>query len=946
MPRVLVVSKTDLSVDLGRTVLWRSDVERAFASDEPTACAAARAWGPNLVVFDGQERDEVVRAVARLREDPATRRTAIAIVSRAPLLADADALRKTGANAVLPPAVDPAVWDARLEELLSVPPRKDVRIPVEVGSWSPGDRAVREGRALNISVKGLLLEAPDALEVGQKLDLRFRLPGSDQDVEAIAEVVWRDDRPRTGVKFLVLPGAARAAIASFVEAGSAPWEAAPAARGQDEWSAAVRAADILKTAILESSPDAMVVLTHEGRIVALNRAVEHVTACSRGELLGGTLLERIVGSESDLNRQALVFGLATGATALVERPLELRLRRGDGREIPVEMTIAATPMEGQPLYMALLRDLTETKRAQRIAAATRQITDASAAAEGLPDLCAAIHRIASGLVEAGGLSIALRDETSGSLGFAYLAADPASGGAESAGPKALSDDVLRTGEPRHESGWLGLPLETHGQAFGVLAVRSPDPAVPFADEDRALLTLVSPGIAVALERKQAEARIQYLAYQDALTGLANRHLLLDRLQLGLAQAARDRNHLAVLAVDLDRFKVINDSLGHFAGDQVLKEAAARLERFVRKGDTLARVGGDTFTVVVRALRDPADAGKVAEKLQHSLAEPIQVGDRELFVTACIGISIFPDDGADVDALLKNADTALHRAKEGGQGAFRLYDPSMNAEAVQRLRVEHGLRRAVMRDEFVIYYQPVVDLATGRIHSVEALTRWRHPERGVLLPAEFMAVAEATGVIRSIGSWGLKTACAQTRAWQQEGHPHLSVAVNLSAKQLQQMNVVAEVTGALEASGLPPAFLELEITETSAMVDPQATIRALKALKAVGVRISIDDFGIGYSSLSQLQRLPIDALKIDQSFVRDVTTDPDDAAIVKAIISLGHTLKLGVVAEGVETPEQLAFLAGQGCDRIQGYVFGHPVPPDECAAVLRAHQPHVWRHRQG
>jgi diguanylate cyclase (GGDEF)-like protein len=419
-------------------------------------------------------------------------------------------------------------------------------------------------------------------------------------------------------------------------------------------------------------------------------------------------------------------------------------------------------------------------------------------------------------------------------------------------------------------------------------------------------------------------------------------MLLDRLDLAIAQARRDAKHVAVLFLDIDAFKNINDTLGHSAGDEVLKAAAQRLQVHLRKGDTLARVGGDEFTAVVRGFVHPADTAKVAQSFQAALKEPVLADQRELFLTACTGISVFPDDGDDVETLLKNADTALHRAKEQGHDTFRLYTASMNAEAVRRLRLEHSLRRALSRDEMTVHYQPIVDLGTGRVHGVEALIRWNHPEHGLVLPGEFIPLAERTGLLGSLGPWVLRAACRQAREWRDAGLSELNMAVNISARQLQYTDLVGEVTGALQAAGLDPRRLELEITESSAMRNPEATIQTLRALKALGVRISIDDFGTGYSSLSQLQRLPIDTLKIDRSFVRDITEDPDDAAIATAIIALAHTLKLRVVAEGVETKEQLAFLTERRCDRIQGYLVGRPLAADACATLLRAHEPEKWR----
>jgi diguanylate cyclase (GGDEF)-like protein/PAS domain S-box-containing protein len=441
------------------------------------------------------------------------------------------------------------------------------------------------------------------------------------------------------------------------------------------------------------------------------------------------------------------------------------------------------------------------------------------------------------------------------------------------------------------------------------------------------------------ERKRAEEQIKELAYHDALTGLPNRLLFNDRLSVAVAQAHRSASRLAVLFLDLDRFKVINDSLGHSLGDRLLQEVAERLQAGVRHGDTVARLGGDEFILLLPGIGRAEDAAKVAEKILETLKFPIRLEERELFVTASVGISLYPEDGFDVESLIKNADTAMYRAKEQGRDNFQLYTHAMNETAVERLGLESSLRKALPGGQLVLHYQPLLDLITGKVAGVEALLRWNHPERGLVPPAEFLNIAEITSLIVPMGPWTLRTACARARAWQEQGHPSLTVAVNLSARQFQQPDLVTQVKRALDDTGLTPSSLDLEITETHAMQNAEATIMTLRELKRLGVRISIDDFGIGYSSLSYLKRLPIDTLKIDQSFVRDITTDPDDAAIATAVIALAHTLKLQVVAEGVETQEQLEFLAARHCDRMQGYLFSRPLPADECGEFLsRARRP--------
>jgi len=437
------------------------------------------------------------------------------------------------------------------------------------------------------------------------------------------------------------------------------------------------------------------------------------------------------------------------------------------------------------------------------------------------------------------------------------------------------------------------------------------------------------------ERERAEERARVLAFHDALTGLPNRLLFNDRLKLALSQADRHHRKLAVLFVDLDRFKLINDSLGHSLGDILLRQVADRLITTVRHSDTVARLGGDEFTLLLPELHGPEDAARTARKILRTIRKPFSLEGREVFATPSIGIAMFPEDGEDVDTLLKNADTAMYRAKDEGRDNFQLYTSAMNVHALKRLSLESGLRRALPNRELRLWYQPVVNLADGEIHGFEALLRWQHPMLGLVPPSEFVPVAEATGLIVPIGPWVLRTACEQVRAWQETSQRPLSVAVNLSARQFEQADLTEQINRALDETGLPPETLELEIVESSAMRNAESAIKTLAQIKNTGVRISIDDFGVGYSSLSYLRRLPIDTLKIDRSFVRDITIDPGDAAIVTAVVGLARTLKLRVVAEGVETREQLDFLRRQGCDRMQGYLMSAPLPPSDCLSFIES-----------
>ncbi|HET7294076.1 MAG TPA: EAL domain-containing protein [Vicinamibacteria bacterium] len=434
------------------------------------------------------------------------------------------------------------------------------------------------------------------------------------------------------------------------------------------------------------------------------------------------------------------------------------------------------------------------------------------------------------------------------------------------------------------------------------------------------------------DRKRAEGEILKLAYHDPLTGLANRALFLDRLSLAIAQAPRQKKVLAVLLLDLDRLKLINDSLGHGQGDKLLKAVGERLEACLRDGDTVARISGDEFAVLAPGLLRLEDAATIAQKLQAMLRQSFVIDGREVFVTASAGIALFPDDGADGETLLRNAHTAMYEAKEAGRDSFQPFTLGANSGALDRLALESDLRRALANGELHVHYQPQVALADGRTEGFEALLRWRHPSRGAVSPAVFVELAELTGMIVPIGAWVLRAACEDLLGLRAV-HPELAVAVNLSARQFQQPDLLAEIARVLEETRLPPGALELEITETVAMQDSERTIATLRRLKDLGVKLSLDDFGTGHSSLSYLRRFPLDTLKIDQSFVRDVTRDAQTASIVQAIITMARSLGLRVVAEGVETAEQQALLRERGCDVAQGYLLSRPVPLEDLRRFL-------------
>ena len=511
----------------------------------------------------------------------------------------------------------------------------------------------------------------------------------------------------------------------------------------------------------------------------------------------------------------------------------------------------------------------------------------------------------------------------------------------------FADNPLVTGEP-HVRFYAGAALRSMcGHVIGTLDILDKLPRILTPEESTNLEDLAAiisremelrrvaqKAASDSEERRQIEEQIKQLAYYDTLTGLPNRRMFKDRLELTLAQTHRSRQQVGVLFLDLDRFKVVNDSLGHRLGDQLLQRTADRLRHSIRGGDTLARLGGDEFTVLLHTLASAEDIVIVAERIIEAIRPAFFLDGREVFVTTSIGGSVFPEDGIDADGLLKNAEVAMYRAKNQGRNSYQLFTPVMNQRALERLGLETSLHKALANQEFILHYQPQTDLRTGQIIGMEALVRWHMPDRGLVPPGEFIPLAEETGLIVPLGQWVLRAACEQTQLWHSQGFAHLRVAVNLSLRQFLQPDLVPTIDQILRETGLDPSCLELEITESVAMEGIDSKIATLNHLKALGAHVSLDDFGTGYSSLNYLKQLPIDNIKIDRSFVSMITLDPRDAAIATTIITMAHQLGLTVIAEGVELPEQLEFLRKQDCDVMQGYLFSEPVCADEFTVLLK------------
>lgn len=478
------------------------------------------------------------------------------------------------------------------------------------------------------------------------------------------------------------------------------------------------------------------------------------------------------------------------------------------------------------------------------------------------------------------------------------------------------------------------PIMSHDRkVLGTFALYSRTVRSPIEAETQ-LIGIATHLAGIAIERKNTENRIRYMGDHDALTGLPNRTLLEDRLKQAILYAQRYDRMVTVVFIDLDKFKLVNDSLGHSAGDELLKTVANRMVQCVRRTDTVVRLGGDEFVIIL--FDQPSDVDGITPvllKIQEAILQPIQLGGHKLHVTCSMGLATYPADGTDTDTLLRNADAAMYRSKELGRNGYQFYTSEMNSKHQGKLAMQDGLRNAIDRNEFLLLYQPQVDLHSGQVIGVEALIRWQHPELGMVSPIKFIPQAEETGLIVPIGDWVIHAACRQNKAWQDAGMPPITMSVNISARQFIERDLVSRVMHALQESGLAPMYLELELTESLIMQDLQQAITKMKELQAMGIRLSIDDFGTGYSSLAALKSFPIARLKIDQSFVRDLPDNENDKAIATAVISLGHTLNLNVIAEGVETEQQQAFLRENGCDEMQGYLFSKPVSAQAIEQLL-------------
>ena len=668
--------------------------------------------------------------------------------------------------------------------------------------------------------------------------------------------------------------------------------------------------------IISNALDGIITLDSLGLIKSFNPAAEIIFGYSSQEAIGKNI-DCVMPSFSE-RYQIFFSGLQSGSEYNTGSILEAAGINNKGSVINLELTLSRFTVHQQNFCIVILRDVTHRKLVEEELWESRE--KYRTLTENTFDLISELATDGNYLYLTPNFKEVLGYNTSELLGktfidFIHPEDRPAviTGFKRAIENRASEQIVFRFLHKNGELRWFESTAKTYrtktGETRGVFVSRD------------------------ITERQRYEETIIHQAFHDALTDLPNRLLFKDRLSLAIAHARRNKLMLAVLLLDLDRFKLINDTLGHAVGDELLQLIAERLTNSLREDDTVARQGGDEFLLLLPEIIKIEDAAKLAQKLMEQIRQPLFIGDHELYITASMGMVLYPNDGRDIETLLKNADTAMYRAKEQGRNNYQLYTPTMNARAFERLTLENSLRRALERNEFTVYYQPKVDIQNRQVAGVEALVRWQHPELGLILPGDFIPAAEDTGLIVPIGEWVLHTACAQNKAWQDAGYPPVRVAVNLSARQFQLQNLVQTVAGVLSATGLDPNCLELEITESIAMQNAEFTIKTLNDLKEMGVQISIDDFGTGYSSLSYLKRFPINNLKIDKSFVQEINTDHDNAAIASAVIVLGQSLNLGVIAEGVETEEQLNFLREQNCDEIQGYLFGRPLPAIDMENIL-------------
>jgi diguanylate cyclase (GGDEF)-like protein/PAS domain S-box-containing protein len=673
--------------------------------------------------------------------------------------------------------------------------------------------------------------------------------------------------------------------------------------------------------LIASALDAVITIDGESTIIEWNPQAEITFGFTARQMIGRHFPPSMLEQRDYRMIERLLARSRHGQKkTTVRRRIETIARGANGQPFPIEMTIEQVGSGGDQLFTAFIRDISERKRSQH-------------------ELEQRERRFRT-IFEKSWSGVALLDSD---LRFSFAASSTANilGWDES---DILRQNMLDFVHPRERNAaqrlFESLAVTPTKEAHGELRFRHKNGMWVWL-EGFAQNLLHEPSVnAIVLnyrdvtQRRMTEKQLEYRAHYDALTGLPNRVLFRDRVVNGLAQAHRNHRGLAIMYLDLDHFKLVNDGLGHSFGDALLAAVASRLQRVLRASDTISRIGGDEFAILINDAGDSNAVASIARKLLETLAQPVRVDDHDLYVTASVGISVYPSDGADFETLVKCADAAMYRSKELGRNQTQLFTPSMNERYVHRLAVEQNLHQALERGELELYYQPIYDRVRRCIVSVEALLRWNDPQRGVIAPGEFINLAEETGLILPIGDWVIRSAAAQVRRWRDEGLGDIRVSFNISAHQLQQAEFISVLRDAIESHEIDPHILQIEITETAAMLNVERTMRLLGDIREMGVTIAIDDFGTGQSSLIYLKQFPIDTIKIDKAFLRDMTDDETAAALVSYVINLAHTLRLNVVAEGVETEAQYAFLRHYACDQMQGYLFSRAVPASEVARIVK------------
>jgi diguanylate cyclase (GGDEF)-like protein/PAS domain S-box-containing protein len=944
--RILVVGPESLSGEIGATVLGRPDIDRVHEPEASAAVETAERVRPHMVVLD-LPRPEAAGVARHLRRNPATRPTAIVWLNRRDPPAAENDLLAAGANAAIPVPIDSFLWDRRLEELLSVPARRSHRIPVRLRDWSRfvsgADEA--EGAVLNIGARGVLLETDRPLVLGSKVGLSFCLPGDTRDVAVVGEVARlageEGSRYRAGVEFLIYRADARERIAAFVEsepgperpgAPPLPLTVRPFAEAR-EWEEELRASELRKALILDSALDCIVTVDHEGRILEFNNAARRAFGYTRAEVLGREVADKIVppALRDEIRRRLRDF-VVTGDSADLGRRREATAMRADGTLLPIEVVAVPAYVKGRVLLTAYIRDLTDRRRAERLSEArhraTQVLTEALSLAEATPAVLGALvegfecEEARLWLTEEGRLDLAGTAASSGAVGRAETPDDSVARQAVERGEAIWVDGV----DSRQGKAGLGVPVRVGGQLLGILEVRFA--ASPTRDEVWvSALGDVGNQVGLFLKRQRAEADLQRLARYDSLTGLPNRSFFLESLQRTLARAAHRGSRAALVFLDLDGFKAVNDRLGHAAGDAVLQAVAERLRGGTRSSDLVARMGGDEFTVLVQDLARADDAALVARGLLERLSRPFTLDQQPIPLSASAGISVYPEDGSDARTLIGHADLAMYRAKQEGKSTYRFFIAEMSERARERMELLDGLRVALERDEFEVVYLPI--LQKHGPAGLEALLRWRHPQLGLVPPAGFIAQAEESGLILPIGARVLRAATRFAASLPAKVH----LAVNLSTRQFLQPDIVARVEDALRESGLAASRLELDLTEHTVMTDNDDVTQRLRRLRGLGVELALDDFGTGFFSIARIRELGFGRVKIDRSLVAGLPGHAENAAQVEAILVLARSLGVDVVAEGVETEAERAFLEAHGCAGLQGYLLSPPLEAKQVEAFL-------------